>query len=162
MIRPEFTVRRTGDRYECADVDEFVDRIIATVSRLATRPVTVAELRGVEFRTPLFSAGYPVNEVDEFLAEAEQWMPDRASAASRQRREAPTFSTVRMRGYDPREVDEFVGRVMATVNGQQVERPVTPRDVRRVQFNPVRLHEGYDIAEVDQFLDEAEDWLRRG
>jgi DivIVA domain-containing protein len=163
VIRPQFSVQRTGDRYDRADVDAFVDRILATVSRLATRPVTVAELRTVEFGTPLFGAGYPAREVDEFLAEAEQWMPDRPAAGPTQRREAPRFSMVRIReGYDPLEVDEFVDRLIATVNGEPVERPVTPRDVRRVQFSPVRLHQGYDIVEVDQFLDEAEDWLRRG
>jgi DivIVA domain-containing protein len=90
-------------------------------------------------------------------------MPDRPAAGPAQRREAPRFSMVRIReGYDPLEVDEFVDRLIATVNGEPVERPVTPRDVRRVQFSPVRLHQGYDIVEVDQFLDEAEDWLRRG
>jgi DivIVA domain-containing protein len=43
-----------------------------------------------------------------------------------ERRQPPRFSTVRLRqGYDVEEVDQFVDRVMATVNGQPVQRPVT-------------------------------------
>jgi DivIVA domain-containing protein len=48
---------------------------------------------------------------------------------------------------------------MATVNGRPVQHPVTIREIRRVQFTPVRLTEGYDVSEVDAFLDLAEQWL---
>jgi DivIVA domain-containing protein len=48
---------------------------------------------------------------------------------------------------------------MATVNGRPVSRPVTTQEVRGVQFSPTRLSEGYDIEEVDAFLDTAEAWL---
>jgi DivIVA domain-containing protein len=34
--------------------------------------------------------------------------------------------------------------------------PLTPDDVRNKRFTPVRLREGYDMGEVDQFLDEVE------
>ncbi len=39
--------------------------------------------------------------------------------------------------------------------------PLTPEDVQKKTFTPVRLREGYDMAEVDQFLDEVEGELRR-
>jgi DivIVA domain-containing protein len=45
------------------------------------------------------------------------------------------------------------------VNGQPVKRPVTVRELRKVQFTPVRLSEGYDVQEVDDWLDQAERWL---
>ena len=32
--------------------------------------------------------------------------------------------------------------------------PLTPEDVSNKRFTPVRLREGYDMGEVDQFLDE--------
>jgi len=35
--------------------------------------------------------------------------------------------------------------------------PLTPEDVRSKRFTPVRLREGYDMGEVDQFLDEVEE-----
>jgi DivIVA domain-containing protein len=39
--------------------------------------------------------------------------------------------------------------------------PLTPEDVRSKQFTPVRLREGYDVTEVDSFLDEVEAELER-
>ena len=39
--------------------------------------------------------------------------------------------------------------------------PLTPEDVRNKRFTPVRLREGYDMGEVDQFLDEVESELQR-
>lgn len=39
--------------------------------------------------------------------------------------------------------------------------PLTPEDVRNKRFTPVRLREGYDMGEVDQFLDEVEVELER-
>jgi DivIVA domain-containing protein len=39
--------------------------------------------------------------------------------------------------------------------------PLTPEDVSNKRFTPVRLREGYDMGEVDQFLDEVEAELHR-
>ena len=39
--------------------------------------------------------------------------------------------------------------------------PLTPEDVSNKRFTPVRLREGYDMGEVDQFLDEVESELVR-
>ncbi len=39
--------------------------------------------------------------------------------------------------------------------------PLTPEDVSNKRFTPVRLREGYDLGEVDQFLDEVEAELAR-
>lgn len=39
--------------------------------------------------------------------------------------------------------------------------PLTPEDVQNKEFTPVRLREGYDMAEVDEFLDEVEAELAR-
>jgi DivIVA domain-containing protein len=177
MLNPEFRVRRIGQRYDCAQVDALVARILATAERRSVGPdVTVGELRDVAFRTPLLGPGYPVEEVDNFLIEAERWLPGgpatgvvagpggaplAGGSSVRGGRTAPRFSTVRLReGYAIDEVDEFVERVMATVNGLPVSRPVTADEIRRVQFRPVRLSEGYDIVDVDAFLDTAEEWLR--
>ncbi|GAB2669045.1 DivIVA domain-containing protein [Kribbella swartbergensis] len=165
MLKPEFTVRRFGERYDRAEVDAFVERIVATVNRTASPALTTTELRTVAFRTPLLGAGYSAEEVDDFLSAAEQWMPDRpvaGQAPTGPERSSPMFTPVRLReGYDMEEVDEFVDRVMATVNGRPVERPVTAREIRKVQFSPVRMREGYDVLEVDLFLERAEEWLTR-
>ena len=39
--------------------------------------------------------------------------------------------------------------------------PLTPEDVSNKRFTPVRLREGYDMSEVDAFLDEVEAELAR-
>jgi len=39
--------------------------------------------------------------------------------------------------------------------------PLTPEDVSNKRFTPVRLREGYDMGEVDQFLDEVEAEMQR-
>jgi DivIVA domain-containing protein len=39
--------------------------------------------------------------------------------------------------------------------------PLTPEDVQNKEFTTVRLREGYDMEEVDQFLDEVEAELAR-
>src|SRR3954453_20023528 len=39
--------------------------------------------------------------------------------------------------------------------------PLTGEDVSNKRFTTVRLREGYDMTEVDQFLDEVEAELRR-
>ena len=39
--------------------------------------------------------------------------------------------------------------------------PLTPEDVSNKRFTAVRLREGYDMGEVDQFLDEVEAELER-
>jgi DivIVA domain-containing protein len=175
MLKPAFSVRRLGQRYDRGEVDALVDRLIATAERRSVGPdVTVDDLRNAAFRTPLLGPGYPVEEVDNFLAEAERWLPSGpgnvGTAVARGGdagvpvpggRPAPQFSTVRLReGYATAEVDEFVERVLATANGLPVSRPVTAQEIRGVQFSSVRLTEGYDIEEVDLFLDTAEGWLR--
>jgi DivIVA domain-containing protein len=70
------------------------------------------------------------------------------------------FTRVRWReGYDIDQVDQFVQRLLATLDGRPVDNPVTVDEVRNVAFDPVRLREGYDVREVDQFLDLAVGWL---
>jgi DivIVA domain-containing protein len=163
VLRPEFAVKRFGERYDRAEVDAMLEQVLATVNRTTTPSVTVEDLRSAAFRTPLLGPGYSAREVDDFLTDAEQWMPDRPVARrtpTGQHREPPLFTPVRLReGYSFQDVDEFVERVMATVNGEPVKRPVTVRDLRKVQFTPVRLSEGYDVQEVDDWLDLAERWL---
>lgn len=168
MLRPQFQVRRMGQRYDRAQVDALVDRIIATAERRSVGPeVTVADLRQAAFGTPFLGPGYAVEDVDNFLTEAERWLPGvpdtprTSTPAVPGGRPTPRFGLVRLReGYAVDEVDDFVDRVMATVNGLPVSRPVTADEVRGAQFRPVRLTEGYDIVQVDAFLDEAESWLR--
>ncbi|WP_020391155.1 DivIVA domain-containing protein [Kribbella catacumbae] len=185
-MEPLFTRVRWREGYDVSDVDAFIERLMATVEgRYVEHPVTADDIRNVIFTPVRLREGYAVGEVDAFLDQALQSMlggpaadrpgdrtsaspadrpVDRTSAdrpaASRRQRDAPRFSPVKLReGYDMAEVDDFVDRVMATVNGLPVDRPVTSSEVRTIQFSSVRIREGYDVMEVDLFLEEAEGWL---
>jgi DivIVA domain-containing protein len=66
------------------------------------------------------------------------------------------FTRVRWReGYDMAEVDAFIERLTATVEGRYSDAPVTAADIRNVSFTPVRFREGYSVDEVDAFLEQA-------
>lgn len=75
------------------------------------------------------------------------------------------FSVTRLRpGYQPEQVDDFVGAICDTFRGVR-EPPMTAAEVRNKIFMTTRLRPGYDEEEVDAFLDEAEwklsAWQRR-
>lgn len=61
-------------------------------------------------------------------------------------------------GYRRRDVDAFVDRLIATVDRRPIGDPVTRSDVLGSQFSPV-LAGGYDVEQVDKFLDDALAWL---
>jgi DivIVA domain-containing protein len=56
------------------------------------------------------------------------------------------------------EVDTFLGAIRDTFLGVG-EPSLTPEEIRNKQFSTTRLWPGYDEAEVDAFLDEAESRL---
>lgn len=174
MLRPEFALKRFGRGYRRDEVDAFVVRLLATANRQRpARPVTHDELQRVQFRTTFGQPGYDVEQVDVFLHQAEGWLPaddgpgDAPAGAHSSARpgqgagfERPRFGLARFReGYDALEVDAFVERIMATVEGRPVDLPVTAEEVRDISFTPVRIREGYDVEEVDAFLDLAQRWL---
>jgi len=73
------------------------------------------------------------------------------------------FTRVRWReGYDIADVDAFIERLTATIEGRSIDQPVTVDDIRNVIFTPVRFREGYDVQEVDTFLDLAVQSLQGG
>ena len=73
----------------------------------------------------------------------------------------PRSRVVRFKeGYDMGEVDAFLDRLFATVEGRPDGRPVTVDEVKAVLFTPVRMREGYEVEDVDEFLDLAATWLR--
>lgn len=171
MIRPEFTVRRFRHGYRRDQVDGLVDRVLGTIThRRDAQPITRTELRSIAFDTTSFpQLGYSMDEVDAFIDRAEGWLPREPKPDAQPGPDGqpqprlyarPRFTVSRFReGYEMLEVDEFVDRVMATVERRSTSKPVTVHDIRNTRFTPVRLREGYDIVEVDEFLEQAEGWL---
>ena len=72
------------------------------------------------------------------------------------------FSTVRwIEGYDIDEVNAFIMEVEPLVLRDAPDRDLAQR-VTRVRFTPVRIRRGYDIAEVDHYLDRLLDYAIYG
>lgn len=160
MTRPSFRRLKFGLGYHQGETDAFVERLLATANGSADgRPVTRAELGELALRPALVGDRYSIEEVDRFIKGAAAWLPEHAPVAERPQGELqrPSFTTGRFReGYDPQDVDAFVDRVFAALDGGEA---LTSADIRGISFTPVRFREGYDVAEVDAFLDLAEGWF---
>ena len=164
-----FPVRVRG--YDRASVDEMMRRIEGTLGREPLLGPTICskEVRDARFRVVV--RGYDVKSVDEALLErvweleeVERGPAFQGSAEPEEPREAsePTGLIVRVRsasfdrsrlrpGYDERDVDAFLSRVTAGLEGSAA--PVSAADVRACVFRTVRLASGYDMESVDAFLD---------
>lgn len=72
MADPLFSRTRWREGYDMAEVDAFVERLMATTEgRYVDRPVTADEIRNVTFTPVRLREGYDVEEVDNFLTQAE-------------------------------------------------------------------------------------------
>jgi DivIVA domain-containing protein len=157
---------RTGRRlplalrgYDRAQVDGLLRRIGDTLRGGAA--VTADEVRRTRFDIVL--RGYEPRAVDELLRECVLELQAAAPLGRRPRRprvhpgwlitwiQSARFSGSGVRaGYDVRDVDAFLDRVIDGLRGTAP--PVTARDVRESAFRVVRFGPGYDEHEVDEFL----------
>ncbi|MEU8340213.1 DivIVA domain-containing protein [Actinomadura meyerae] len=158
-------VLRGYDRHQ---VDTLLRRIGEALN--GGPPISVDEVREVRFDVVL--RGYDNRSVDELLRECIRELQARAPIAERPGRpraqpawlinwiQNARFSGARLRsGYDVRDVDAFLDRVVAGLRGAAP--PVTARDVRECAFRVVRLGPGYDEQEVDRFLVQLASALER-
>ncbi|NDU76016.1 DivIVA domain-containing protein [Actinomadura sp. DSM 109109] len=145
--------------YDRSQVDALLKRISLALS--GGPPMSADDVRGVRFTTVL--RGYDHRAVDELLRECIRELQARAPMRERPGRtrarpgwlinwiQNARFSGSGMRpGYDVRDVDAFLERVIAGLRGAAPQ--VTARDVRESAFRTVRLGPGYDEQEVDRFL----------
>ena len=143
-----------------------------------SHPVDAAEvgrrIKDVRLRPVRVREGYDMGQVDMFLDELEEAALRGEDLGSRVR--SATIAKVRWReGYDIDDVDGFLAE-MAQVRVLPVPeagREMAPKTssasawairslVERIRFTPVRLHEGYDMAQVDALLDEVVAAAERG
>lgn len=160
MIRPTFSQPKLGLGYHKGEVDAFVERLLATVNGgPGGTPVTRAELADLALRPALFGDRYSIDEVDRFVEGAAAWLPEHSPVGPRiAPGERPAFTTSRFReGYDPEDVDAFLERLFAAVEGRGPA--LAPEELRSIAFTPVRLRPGYAVEEVDAFLEQAAAWL---
>jgi DivIVA domain-containing protein len=177
--------------YSRPQVDDVLARVNTTLSAngsgipsTAPPPITAEEARACRFK--MATRGYDRRIVDETLSERirELEAHERGAeyAARHARTRAPArfspvsadwlvnwitsaqFGVVRAKtGYDERDVDAFLARVVAGLQGDAP--PVSARDVRDSRFRTVRFSAGYQEREVDRFLDQlasALDGLSKG
>jgi DivIVA domain-containing protein len=159
---PRFPVVLRG--YDCAQVDALAARIEDALHHGAGFLTAEDVLRS---RFAVVLRGYDQQVVDEYLYECIRRLPARVRAPRprpappRQPRgasgqlidwiESVRFSSAGAHsGYDSRDVDAFLGRIVAGLRG--AAQPVTARDVRAGAFRTVRSGPGYDEREVDLFL----------
>jgi DivIVA domain-containing protein len=140
-----------------------VDTLLQRISRALDGgpPISMEEVRGTRFDVAL--RGYDSRSVDELLRECIRELQARAPIGERPGRpraqpawlinwiQNARFSGAGLRnGYDVRDVDAFLDRVVAGLRGAAPA--VSARDVRESAFRVVRLGPGYDEQEVDRFL----------
>jgi DivIVA domain-containing protein len=165
--QPRLPVALRG--YDRAQVDALLERINETL-RQGQWGLTADDVRRTRFDIVL--RGYDQRAVDELLQEAIRELQAAAPIDHRPRRprvhpgwlvtwiQNAEFASSGVRaGYDVRDVDAFLARVVAGLRGYAP--PMTARDVRESVFRTVRIGPGYDEAEVDRFLHQLAAALER-
>lgn len=145
--------------YDRAQVDGLLERVSGALN--GGPPISVDEVRMVRFDIVL--RGYDRRAVDDLLRECIRELQARAPIAERSGRpranpgwlinwiQNARFSGSGLGGgYDVRDVDAFLERVVSGLRGSAPL--VTARDVRESAFRVVRLGPGYDEQDVDRFL----------
>lgn len=145
--------------YDRRQVDALLKRISQALN--GGTPISVDEVQETRFDVVL--RGYDTRLVDELVRECIRELRTKGPVADRpgRSRAQPAwlinwirnarFSGSGLRtGYDVRDVDAFLDRVLTGLRGSAP--PVTARDVRESAFRVVRFGPGYDEQEVDRFL----------
>jgi DivIVA domain-containing protein len=182
------TSRLRVGRYDTAEVDAFREAIRDTFLRISGPPLTWRAPPGKQFTTTRrLRPGYDPEQVDAFLDEAEARLAairgidpvsgtiltDEPSKPTQQDFQPPRwaewaewaewadsarFSTPRKgSGYDTAEVDAFRQEIRDTFLGVK-QPPLTSDEARDRRFRMARRR-GYDVQQVDPFVDEAEQRL---
>lgn len=162
---------RVGRGYQRRDVDQFRRRIagaLMAIERNLGEPtgLTAVEVREVAF--PMGVGGYDYEEVDEFLDRVERILRthEAVSAPPAPIEKTPelllatdlaqTTLTIVFRGYHMRQVDQFIERVVQSLDAHE-EGSLTPlvdaTSVARKVFD-ISMR-GYSEHEVDAILDRA-------
>ncbi|MGD0704513.1 MAG: DivIVA domain-containing protein [Trebonia sp.] len=152
---------RDSPGYRIQDVDSYLDGVLAAVRN--GQPPASADVRAVTFPlTSEWSTGYTPRDVDRLLGELAQLVRGRVSSTDLppavrelvdQIRNCQ-FGTTRRGGYDEKEVDDYLDRIMdGLVRG---ERGTLTQLAGKAEFTAVRLRPGYVRADVDRLLASVE------
>lgn len=163
--------------YDEHQVDEFMERLASALD--GSGSLTGNDVRRVVFaKPPVGKRGYDEEQVDVLLDTAAAVLDERAgggpnppaTAASNARQEPLSGYQLRQavlphapigtRGYDKRQVDEYLERLADTLDRSGMAPPAD--QMRRVCFDLTNgLRRGYRVEEVDALLDRITAELRR-
>ncbi|GAA1261352.1 DivIVA domain-containing protein [Saccharothrix xinjiangensis] len=157
QVRSTQFPRSRGKGYDPAQVDAFALRI---ADALAGRtPVRPDQVRAIVFTE--VHGGYDQRAVDAFLAALEHQLRSGHVPPTSLQTGAALLAVKLPRssnGYDRGEVDAFLGRAAATLDGQG---RMTSTEVHHTRFSTTSgLRRGYRLDAVDALLDELEQELR--
>jgi DivIVA domain-containing protein len=145
--------------YDARQVEAFLARVSEALS--GRTPLPVEQVRNVRFEAATGRQAYGARAVDALL----QRLADQLGTAG----PVPTSLTTgtellavvlrkSRRGYDPVEVDAFLTRAAAALDGRLAMRA---EEVYRTRFTQTTgLRQGYRTDQVDELLDELERELR--
>lgn len=157
QVRSTRFPHRRGRGYDPAQVDAFLLRIAdALAGRTPLRP---DQVRAVVFTE--VPGGYDQRSVDDFLAALEHQLHT-GHVPPTTLRTGDALLAVKLprsaNGYDRGEVDAFLGRAAAALDGRG---RMTANEVRHTRFSTTSgLRRGYQVRAVDALLDELEQELR--
>lgn len=143
--------------YNEQEVDAFLEQVALALAGRGT--LTADEVRGVVFTSA--RPGYDPHRVDAFLDQVERQLRTGKVAPTRLR-SGQDLRAARLprasHGYDSAEVDAFLARAAATLDGQGT---MSSSEVFRTRFSSTSgLRRGYRVTAVDSLLDELEQELR--
>ena len=131
----------------------------------------------MQFKT-VQTNGYKISEVDHFLRKLNKWQADGKTKTVSTKLQRITFSLTIKKGYDPKEVDDYLdsflsqktpsqksvsntGLELNYSTGQVLIATPTITSQRLRELSPPIVEEiGYEKAEVDNFLDLIADTLQ--
>jgi DivIVA domain-containing protein len=159
--------RRLRKGYKRKQVDTFLERVELAVQG-AQPSITAADVRRAGF--DMVRRGYDIAAVDQALDEMEEQLivvnalasrrgrvdPQAEASFLRQELDAPYMrrfprAGLLRRGYNIDDVDDFIDKVCATLDGSAGEAAISLAEVRRIAFRPRRG--GYAEDGVDETLD---------
>src|SRR5215469_18017478 len=138
---------RCAPGYDMEQVDAFLDAIRDTFSGVRQPPLTAEDIRTKKFATTRLRPGYDQEEVDAFLDEAEARLRIRSAERGAETAEA-TPHCVRCGA-------PAVERPSLVAGGPGVSPARAPSGSPR--FSTTHLRPGYDMEQVDTFLDAVRD-----
>jgi DivIVA domain-containing protein len=67
VLNSKFQATKFREGYDADEVDDYLDRVVATLRGNAAQPLTAEDVRNVQFARTKYREGYDIDEVDDLL-----------------------------------------------------------------------------------------------